>query len=918
MKNKHFSLKKFSFVIITLISFFLIIFTLGYSLSTKFISKNIEQTSLNQSQKSEVKPLADKTYASDTLNELQIGGGNQIGSSLSNEPITLNDGSYIVTTSSGITKVSPFGTILYSYSFTNLPENKYTKSFANYKTRQVVQNYLDPSLYYLLIYSPDVIINTSVDQNTWENPGYILTLKDSGSDFSLQNSWTLLLPLSNLLSLTIFSPTLVGPGTTDIDINNITNIGSSAPTFNDKWVAPTDNNKKAPGINYDKNVIENLYLNNLNNMVFIDSSLFIFGGNNLPNFWFWSFKTTDVSNGSSSVNAKLYLNVGVTWPNNAKYEAPNIIDASNTLNFLKFHDGGQGKAGWDPTGPYNYPSFFVAGAKTIAQNHYDNGQVVSTTYSVQALFVLPGFVYLEKGSRLQSAFLNVSYLNPRQAYYFLLSMDSKKANDIATGTTSERLFNQSTFGLDETALDFSSTVDPDGYINSLTNKVYGFDIETIPPTNGNGLDSVNALIFLRDAFVRIIYDPVSLSPITVPEYNDPTVDLAKEYKTRITSKNKINQSNTQQIIFNKNVWYLLINNGNTSQIIGVNLSGSYVPAQSINEIVQPSSVSLSFDSITAPQGSKIVGLLPVSNTFIYALIQDDTTSNVIVSLFKRDSVNSPYEIDNAFVYEPKLPDYTNNTSIWGTVTIKDNNYLNKAGYFSETSVEIANDQQKLQNIISFNPAWSGQVATVSAPTKVDDLTKLPITINIEYFNNKFYNNQSFNQSLGFPDPVLTGLSSAPPWVVPVAVGVSIGAVVIIVSLGLGFGIPMHRHRKLQDKGFSQTLKKVDTLTAAVGSVYKKIVTQTATIKKKPQMLKDSSNSTVKVTSPVTTNQMTFNIPTKSFKTNQNQFMTGQMQPNKPTIPFMTNNIQTSRPIVPPRAPTQRPRRPLAPQQRPRQ
>ena len=50
-------------------------------------------------------------------------------------------------------------------------------------------------------------------------------------------------------------------------------------------------------------------------------------------------------------------------------------------------------------------------------------------------------------------------------------------------------------------------------------------------------------------------------------------------------------------------------------------------------------------------------------------------------------------------------------------------------------------------------------------------------------------------------------------------------------------------RKLQEKGFTSTFNKVDNLTAAVGSVYKKIVAQTGNVKKQPQMLKAAKPAT---------------------------------------------------------------------------
>ncbi|WP_027119616.1 hypothetical protein [[Mycoplasma] testudinis] len=84
----------------------------------------------------------------------------------------------------------------------------------------------------------------------------------------------------------------------------------------------------------------------------------------------------------------------------------------------------------------------------------------------------------------------------------------------------------------------------------------------------------------------------------------------------------------------------------------------------------------------------------------------------------------------------------------------------------------------------------------------------------------------------------------PSYVIAVAVAVPIIAVAIIIGLGLGIGIPMQKNKKALKQGFEISNKKVDTLTTAVGSVFKQIInrTQIGNIKKSPQLLKKASPS----------------------------------------------------------------------------
>lgn len=101
-----------------------------------------------------------------------------------------------------------------------------------------------------------------------------------------------------------------------------------------------------------------------------------------------------------------------------------------------------------------------------------------------------------------------------------------------------------------------------------------------------------------------------------------------------------------------------------------------------------------------------------------------------------------------------------------------------------------------------------------------------------------------NQSTLLNSATFTGFNALPAYVIPVAVALPIVIIALIVGLSLGIGIPMSKNKKALKQGFDISNKKVDTLTTAVGSVFKQIInrTQIGNIKKSPQMLKSASKA----------------------------------------------------------------------------
>lgn len=92
----------------------------------------------------------------------------------------------------------------------------------------------------------------------------------------------------------------------------------------------------------------------------------------------------------------------------------------------------------------------------------------------------------------------------------------------------------------------------------------------------------------------------------------------------------------------------------------------------------------------------------------------------------------------------------------------------------------------------------------------------------------------------------------PSYLLAVAISVPLIVVALVVGLGFGIGIPINKNKKALKQGFDISNKKVDTLTTAVGSVFKQIInrTQIGNIKKSPQMLKSANKAKAAPKPPV--------------------------------------------------------------------
>ncbi|WP_156933110.1 hypothetical protein [[Mycoplasma] testudinis] len=847
---------------------------------------NVQQVNNFNSSNVALSNQAALTNSQISLDSLNL--GNQTTGSLANKPIvTANDGSYITTFAqatnngqSGIVKISPFGGILYGFDFTSeaVPTASTGVTFTNqtlsgYQARQVVQNYQDPSLFYVLAVNPTATVSgtlsATTDNLTVSNPGVILTFKDDTATNSFsQVGSPIILGLPNIPTgelLTFFSSVQVNRPflTNDSDGAMISN--QDPKTFTQSWDA--NNSFAYQGIDTTKNVVSNLYLQNLKNMVYADGAIAIYGGNILPAFWFYAvnvFNTQDNTPDTNvtSTRGRLY----------AQYNWNNSLNATNNAGFIPSSNNPQTAAtnipmptGLTTTGGNRsyYPAYLIAGATTTVQQTFlSNGNLSpnSTPNATVHVGATNAGYTVTNGTTNSVAFRNTAYFSstngsdaavtlpngilPVISGDGLVSSVSAVAgiSDTSTTSSSTSIFQQSSSRAVVSSINGTAA---DGLTEHNVNILYAYDAQVSGPdlVNGQTLSSINAMYLTRDQILRSSYVSQTAFPASVRNTSNAGINATTLVADQLNPAPGFNQRNLSQIMVSNNTWFLLFNNGTTSQVYAATLSrsGNLSAPATTDPLFNSDNININNSGISAGSQRIIHALLPLANQFVYSLDSNASGQDTRVRLNEQKTVDGTFDRLAAFdQFNGQVPSYTDNSPIWGNIVrrdVSDPSYLSNNGYLSLTSSELAGDNNRLQNLVEYSPAWDGQRINVTAGSTSNNRS-LPITINVEYYNGHMYNNQSFQDAnLAFPSNPVDGLASLPYWVVPTAVGVTIPLAVIIAAVGLGIGIPMRKARKLQDKGFTSTFKKVDTLTSAVGSVYKKIITETASVKKKPQLLK---------------------------------------------------------------------------------
>ncbi|QZX49291.1 cytadherence protein A [Mycoplasma sp. E35C] len=641
-------------------------------------------------------------------------------------------------------------------------------------------------------------------------------------------------------------------------------------------------------------VIDRLYLNSVNSLSFIGNSIYIFGSNELPSLWYYAFPTkrsdlvelsqvkaedndaatTDTGEFTGENTLKTYRSFGMEDQNDSNINVSNSIDASNWANpeviegrayfdyKLGIDNEQQNKTFGGSDGDIAFNS---TGSKTVLRSRYENG--VKTNSKEAYLYVFGYQLWQFHKARRNKVFegdYSIVYNTP----YSLLEARrleeiQKKSNDFKPATLPLRMlggyltaseaserskipyikqgsgerkifesaYSDNTFSLDRSLLGF------DGIRNTLN---IGFKATSIvnlnSPVSGSGLESVAAMVYYRGQIAIIqLKDEKTF-------YNAHSIITTSPIDTAATV------SNIKNIYPGDGIWYFLFKNKENKTSLytlsltngGVSFSDRYDRG---GNSIDGSSINAAFTPTNLADVDNVNAILPLLSNAFYSI--DNSGSVALYSntegnpneFAKNDSFDASTS-KIVFTQEDKSkPVYS--SKFWGTIEFKGRDFLQTNGYFQKTAKEYENNQNFLDNLIKFTPAYSGQKYRVVAVTDEVTNSLLKVKVQIQYLDGKYYD--ATDSSLANQDQQALvygwdGFASLPSWVIPAVIGGILGLVAILIILGLSIGIPMRANRKLQDKGFKTTFKKVDTLTSAVGSVYKKIISQTANVKKKPAAL----------------------------------------------------------------------------------
>ncbi|MDC4182907.1 hypothetical protein [Mycoplasma bradburyae] len=616
------------------------------------------------------------------------------------------------------------------------------------------------------------------------------------------------------------------------------------------------------------NVFSRLYLNSVNSLSFIGDSIYIFGSAELPSLWYYAFPTkltdlNDLNTAKSEDAEKSNTDTGQIDNNNLKtyrsfgieskptssnkidetnWADPNVIEAriysdyklgisGEFTTFNSFINGSRGgvsftstgsrvilRASYDankkPDGNFQ-PYLYVFGYQNYQQTRYSaNGWagnyklIYASDYNLIDAAIVGTETNQNKSKTLNFRIIG-GYLNEDGARSFsktpYISEDASNRNIFKSG------YSDNTYEYDQSILGY------DGIRNNLDAGIKATSFVSLNKPDANGLESVAAVTYLRAQ--------IGLAKISGNNANLPFGDK-HQIITSTPTDTFSSIKNIKKITPGEDLWYFLFTDENKKS--------------SVYTLKLPESDNLDLSSSFGPTSlvdqKEINLILPLLKDSLYTI---DNSGKVSLYTSNKDS---PGDFNKTDTFNSNLEEiafsgsgskYT--SDFWGTIEFKPAEYLIKNGFTSDVAKNFVTNESFLNSLVNFTPGNAGKNYRVIVDPN-GDLTnqKLPIKVQVQYLDGKYYDAKLKGQ--GYVTFSYNNFASLPSWVLPTAIGSTLGILAIMIILGLSIGIPMRAQRKLQDKGFKTTFKKVDTLTSAVGSVYKKIISQTANVKKKPAAL----------------------------------------------------------------------------------
>ncbi|WP_027124273.1 hypothetical protein [Mycoplasmoides pirum] len=410
----------------------------------------------------------------------------------------------------------------------------------------------------------------------------------------------------------------------------------------------------------------------------------------------------------------------------------------------------------------------------------------------------------------------------------------------------------------------SSNFFNDGWANTASQKIIGFSPQLSDKkikTNFGTYNQINAVLIFRGFVYSFTYDYIqpALGSRIVPYAN-----LSNKIRNSIilTDSSSLNKfTNLLSISYFGNNWVLTYQDKNSNKHLCYKIT--YLP--------DLDTWDFSLDSILSSSGSYKINKLFVffQNNFIF--LSNDNNSEIQIVNTNTNSINN-------------LNSNSINSNIWGVIKSVDKQYLTDNNLFDKRPSEIINNSDLLKQFIDYSGGWSVVDKQTNTPTEEPIIFNIKSTsssiefdVALKFINGRYYSSAIFNSSeypniiysnsLNIPTFSYDGFASLAPWVIPTIISGIVFVVILFSVIGVLVSLSLHKNKKMLQKGFASSNKKIDTLTTAVGSVYKKILVQTKN-NKSPQMLRAAAKPGVKnnvpLKSPVAPKPIANPAPKKSI------------------------------------------------------
>ncbi|WP_027124101.1 hypothetical protein [Mycoplasmoides pirum] len=375
----------------------------------------------------------------------------------------------------------------------------------------------------------------------------------------------------------------------------------------------------------------------------------------------------------------------------------------------------------------------------------------------------------------------------------------------------------------------------DGWENTASQKIVAFSPQLTSKkikTSFGTYMQVGAVLIFRGFAYSFTYDYIqpALGLKMVP-YANLLNDKTKNSIELINEKSINKFTNLLSISYFADNWVLTYQDKNLNKHLCYRIT--YLSDLSV--------WSFSLDNYLSSNGLNKISKLFVffENNFIF--LYEEKTSQIL-----NTNTNSTHNLD-------ENSSITTNSNIWGIIKPVEKQHLIDSNLLDKTPSEIVSDYDLLKQLINYSGGWSVIDNQTNKPTEEPIIFNIKTTsstitfdVALKFINGKYYTSVLFNSleypnivyntSLNIPSFSYDGFASLAVWVMPAIIsGVSF-LVVLFILIGVLVTLSLHKNKKIMQKGFASSNKKIDTLTTAVGSVYQKILTQTKN-NKSPQMLK---------------------------------------------------------------------------------